>query len=235
MARVSHPRAHQLLRGAPEFREGRSLSSAGHLPLEACPQSAQPEGVCDLGAHAADHASLAPSCPHRAPLSVTAAVPSDLRQEPSAVTPRAGICAGGARQRASLPQTQSCELEIQFHRDDHLDAEPSFPETTGPRGPASRTRSSAFRIRSSASKTHSSPALPASRRQNRACPIPRRASCSTSRGPGQVPGRARRGRGPPRLRRCLVHDRQRRAGRRRLDGALTGWRTRHGVTRPTAP
>jgi len=32
-------------------------------------------------------------------------MPFDLRQEPSAVIPRAGICAGGAGQPASLPQT----------------------------------------------------------------------------------------------------------------------------------
>jgi hypothetical protein len=32
-------------------------------------------------------------------------LPFDLRQEPSAVIPRAGICAGGAGQPASLPQT----------------------------------------------------------------------------------------------------------------------------------
>jgi hypothetical protein len=31
----------------------------------------------------------------------------DLRQEPSAVIPRAGICAGGAGKPASLPQTST--------------------------------------------------------------------------------------------------------------------------------
>ena len=59
-------------------------------------EPAQPQGPRHLGAHAADRPPLAARRPHRAPLAGTASLPSDLRQEPSAVIPLAGICAGGA-------------------------------------------------------------------------------------------------------------------------------------------
>ena len=72
---IDHPWAPQLLRGAPELRGHRGLSPPGHLPLEARSQPAQPEGACHLGAHAADRPSLAPSCPHRAPLAGAAPCP----------------------------------------------------------------------------------------------------------------------------------------------------------------
>src|SRR6266581_4836720 len=98
MACVDHPWALQLLRSASELRAPRSLLPSGCPPLEACSQSAQPEGLCNLGADVPDRPALAPSCPHCAPLSGPEAMPSDLRQEPSAVIPRARICAGGVGQ-----------------------------------------------------------------------------------------------------------------------------------------
>ena len=111
MAGLDHPRALNYYAVPLNFRRPRSLSPSGHLALEARSQSAQPEGPRHLGAHAADRPPLAPSRPHRAPLAGAATLPSDLRQEPSAVMPRAGICAGGAGQPASLPQTSCAQAQ----------------------------------------------------------------------------------------------------------------------------
>ena len=48
---------------------------------------------------------MAPACPHHASMAIHALRRSDLRQEPSAVVPHAGICAGGRPQGRSLPQS----------------------------------------------------------------------------------------------------------------------------------
>jgi hypothetical protein len=109
MACFDHPWARQLLRRASELQPVASLPPSGRLSLEACSQSAQPEGTCDLGAYAQDRTALASSRPHRASLPGPTPVPSDLRQEPSAVTPRAGICAGGAG-TTGVPTANECGL-----------------------------------------------------------------------------------------------------------------------------
>ena len=57
--------------------------------LEAGSQSPQPEGPRDLAAHDPTCSSMAASCPHRASLSESAPLPSELRWEPRAVIPRA--------------------------------------------------------------------------------------------------------------------------------------------------
>ena len=49
-------------------------------------------------------ADMVASCPHRAPLPECRTRRQDPRQEPSAVIPHAGICAGGRPQGRSLPR-----------------------------------------------------------------------------------------------------------------------------------
>jgi hypothetical protein len=50
-----------------------------------------------LGAHEPLRGHLAPGGPHQSSVSKRAFWREDLRREPSAVVPLAGICAGGAR------------------------------------------------------------------------------------------------------------------------------------------
>src|SRR4029434_1065599 len=63
-------------------------------------QSAPPD---DMAAHVCPRRALAAQTPY--PSSVSRATPArhDPRQEPGAVVPHAGICAGGAGELASLP------------------------------------------------------------------------------------------------------------------------------------
>jgi hypothetical protein len=51
---------------------------------------------------------VAPARPHPAPLSRGALRRSHPRQEPSAVVPHAGICAGGGPKGPSLPPSRRC-------------------------------------------------------------------------------------------------------------------------------
>ena len=57
--------------------------------------AAGPAEANKLDANEAGRGSLAPSCLHRASLASTAPKRQNPRQEPSAVAPLAGICAGG--------------------------------------------------------------------------------------------------------------------------------------------
>ena len=66
------------------------------------PQPAHPP---HLGPDAPPRASMAPARPHPAPLTRRALRRPHPRQEPSAVVPLAGICAGGRPQGRSLPRT----------------------------------------------------------------------------------------------------------------------------------
>jgi RNA-directed DNA polymerase len=55
-------------------------------------------------AHSGAYRARHPARPPRAPVPGSALCRQDLRQEPSAVVPHAGICAGGRPQGRSLPQ-----------------------------------------------------------------------------------------------------------------------------------
>ncbi len=83
------------------------LLQRGRPPVATRPVPPKPQGTRHLEAYVPHCGPLPPTPPHRASLARRTAMPSDLRQEPSAVILRAGICAGGAGQPASLPQTSS--------------------------------------------------------------------------------------------------------------------------------
>ena len=66
--------------------------------------ASQPASPNDLGPVRPDRCDMVASCPHRAPLPECRTRRQDPRQEPSAVIPHAGICAGGRPQGRSLPR-----------------------------------------------------------------------------------------------------------------------------------
>jgi hypothetical protein len=55
---------------------------------------------------------MAPTCPHPAPLARRAVQRQNPREEPSALAVHAGICAGGAWRRGSLPRSR---IDLRFH------------------------------------------------------------------------------------------------------------------------
>ena len=67
----------------------------------------QPAAPVDVGPNEPPHLSMAASRPHPASLPRSALCCQDPRQEPSAVVPHAGICAGGRPQGRSLPQSMA--------------------------------------------------------------------------------------------------------------------------------
>ena len=95
MAGLDPPWALQLLRCAPELRRAQpSVTRWSGSGGARCRRRSQKGPV--TWARMSGSRGLAASCPHRASLARPATLPYDLRQEPSAVIPRAGICAGGA-------------------------------------------------------------------------------------------------------------------------------------------
>ena len=70
-------------------------------------QEAQPQAQPDLAADEALDCPMDSSYPYLPSLSADTPSRHHLRQEPGAVVPHAGICAGGAGQPASLPRPKN--------------------------------------------------------------------------------------------------------------------------------
>jgi group II intron reverse transcriptase/maturase len=96
-------RALRLLRGARQHRGAPRLPRRAHPALAAVASAAQSTQPVDLGADGAPGRPMATSTADSASLARAAVRRYHPRQEPSAVVPHAGICAGGGRQRPSLP------------------------------------------------------------------------------------------------------------------------------------
>ena len=73
-------------------------------PMAAPATSPQPKGLRDLGTHGHPRKALPPVPRTATPLPVRTLVRYHSRQEPGAVVPHAGICAGGSGQPESLPR-----------------------------------------------------------------------------------------------------------------------------------
>src|SRR6266516_2934337 len=93
-----------LLRRARQPQGGLNVPDSGHPALAEgapAPQSAPPP---ELGTDEPPGGPMAPTGPNPASLPGGTLCRSNLRQEPSAGIPHAGICAGGRPQGRSLPQ-----------------------------------------------------------------------------------------------------------------------------------
>jgi group II intron reverse transcriptase/maturase len=90
-------RALSVLRGARQHRGAARLPRRARPALAAVASAAQPTQQDDLGADAATRGPMATSTPDSASLARAAIRRHHPRQEPSAVVPHAGICAGGGR------------------------------------------------------------------------------------------------------------------------------------------
>ena len=98
------PRAPRLLRRARQHRRGGGIPDSAHPALVQGASASQPAHPGQLGTDEPTRATVAPACPRQAPLPGCALRRQNLRQEPSAVVPHAGICAGGRLQGRSLPR-----------------------------------------------------------------------------------------------------------------------------------
>ena len=112
---LAHPRAGalagecvegtlQLLRRARQHRLDHSLPRPGPAALDRGASAPKPTPPHDLGTLQPDRKGVATPGPHRASLPQRELRRQDPRQEPSAVVPLAGICAGGRPQGRSLPR-----------------------------------------------------------------------------------------------------------------------------------
>ena len=94
-----------LLCGAPQSAEAQRFQVSGVLlvvPYATATEPTSPDHGC---AHEPPGRSLVPIRSRPTSVSRTATARHDLRQEPGAVVPLAGICAGGLGKPRSLPQT----------------------------------------------------------------------------------------------------------------------------------
>ena len=104
MAGKRRARALQLLRSARQRRGGLSVPRSGGATLANGAPAPQPAHQPDMGAHSPPQSPMATTYPHPAPMAQRAVRRQNPRQEPSALDAHAGICAGGGRQRPSLPR-----------------------------------------------------------------------------------------------------------------------------------
>jgi RNA-directed DNA polymerase len=102
VAALGHSRAPAVLRSPDELASALHVLRPGRASLAPGARPAQSARLRHLGADAAASAPLVACSAHRASLPDPTLRPSDLRQEPSAGKPLAGIRGGGARQLASL-------------------------------------------------------------------------------------------------------------------------------------
>ena len=104
MAGKRRVRALQLLRSAWQRRCGLSVPRSGGTALADGAPAPQPAHQPDMGAHSPPQSPMATTYPHPASMAEREVRRQDPRQEPSALDAHAGICAGGGRQRPSLPR-----------------------------------------------------------------------------------------------------------------------------------
>jgi hypothetical protein len=92
--------------------------------------ASKPAQPSQLGQDEPPGDSMATACSHNASLTECALQRYYSRQEPSAVVPHAGICAGGRSKERSLPQSDpSCRAS------DTTGLQPWFNPTSGSRRP----------------------------------------------------------------------------------------------------
>jgi hypothetical protein len=101
-------RTSRLLRGARQQPGHQRLPPSRRTALVTSAATPQPAPPSHLEADGTPHCSMASPCPHPASLPRGALRRSNPRQEPSAVVPHAGICAGGRSRGRSLPQSRCC-------------------------------------------------------------------------------------------------------------------------------
>src|SRR5439155_26834893 len=111
MAGQRGARAHRLLRGSRQHRRSVGFPKTGHAALGPVASAPQPASPPDLGADGPTRSTVAPCRPDHASLAERPVRRQDPRQEPSAVVPLAGICAGGRPQGRSLPRM--IDLDVQ--------------------------------------------------------------------------------------------------------------------------
>src|SRR6187549_133175 len=94
----------RLLRRARQLRRGKRSPVPGDQALAQAATPPQPAGPVELGPDDTDRESMATATTRDASLPGGALRRQNLRQEPSAVVPHAGICAGGRPRGRSLPR-----------------------------------------------------------------------------------------------------------------------------------
>src|SRR5512132_615988 len=94
----------RLLRRARQLRRGKRSPVPGDQALAQAATPPQPAGPVELGPDETDREPMATKTTRDASLPGGALRRQNLRQEPSAVVPHAGICAGGRPQGRSLPR-----------------------------------------------------------------------------------------------------------------------------------
>ena len=111
-----HPRALQLLRRARQQRRDQRVPRPGDPALVLGAQTPQPAPPPELGTHAPHRQTMATASPRDASQPCRTLRRQNPREEPSAVVPLAGICAGGGQQWPSLPRSQpSCHPTGTIH------------------------------------------------------------------------------------------------------------------------
>ena len=95
----------RLLRRPRQHRRDRGLPHPGDPALVQGAAASQPAHTAHLDADEPHRDSMATTRPPEASVPRHAVRRQNPRQEPSAVIPHAGICAGGRRQRRSLPRS----------------------------------------------------------------------------------------------------------------------------------
>ena len=120
-----------LLRRARQRSHGARLPGAGHLALAQGATAPQPALESDLEAHVPDRESMAPFRPHPASTTDRALRRPHPRQEPSALTVHAGICAGGRPQGRSLPRTYATRVRSSRAIERHCRQDVAYRVITG--------------------------------------------------------------------------------------------------------
>ena len=105
LARQRRARPLQLLRGAEQQRRDHRVPHPGDQALVPRATASQPAPKPGLGTHEPPRHPMATTRPRDAPLPRSAIRRQHPREEPSAVVPHAGICAGGGQQWSSLPRS----------------------------------------------------------------------------------------------------------------------------------
>jgi len=100
-------RALPVLRGADKLPLAQCNAASRGLVMATRTPTQEPAHPLHLGTVLPDRRAIPPASPNPTSLAKRATVRQYLREEPSAVVPLAGICAGGSRQRESLPITPS--------------------------------------------------------------------------------------------------------------------------------
>jgi retron-type reverse transcriptase len=101
-------RASELLRSTRQRQEPLVVLQRGALALVEVAEATQPDRPSRVGAVHPPHQPLLSADPRKTPYAMSPLRRHNPREEPGALAAHAGICAGGGRQRPSLPRPCNC-------------------------------------------------------------------------------------------------------------------------------